>query len=146
MQRKACGTRSGYHIAMISGVRHMNIALSLVLVFASLLLAELAAQALLVAASDLPDPAQSPILHLPGLALTRFGMATAFVGLWLMVRYDQVERIWTFVLFWWVMLALYEIGQAVGPTYGWTDAVSGLISASVSLPLAGLVVSRLLRA
>ena len=124
----------------------MNIALSLVLVFASLLLAELAAQALLVAASAAPEPAHGPFGLLPGLALTRLGMALAFVGLWLMVRYDQVERIWTFVLFWWVMLALYEVGQAVGPSCGWSDAVSGIVAASVGLPLAGLVVSRLLRA
>lgn len=124
----------------------MNIALSLFLVFASLLLAELAAQAALVAAADLPRAAQGPFGLLPGLALTRLGTALAFVGLWLMVRYDQVERIWTFVFFWWLMLALYEVGQALGPTYGWTDALGGILAASIGLPLAGMVVSRLLRA
>lgn len=123
----------------------MNIALSVVLVFAAFFLAELAAQTALVSAFRGGDWGQSALSLAPSLAVTRFGMALAFVGLWLMVRYDQVERIWTFVFFWWVMLALYEVGQALGPTYDLADAVTGIAAASVALPLAGRIAARFMR-
>lgn len=123
----------------------MHIALSIILVFGAVFLTEIAAHTALIAASEAHRPAPGPFGYLAGLALSRLGMALAFVGLWLMVRYDQVERIWTFVFFWWVMLAFYEVGQAIGPDYSWLDAVSGLVAASISLPLSGLIVTRLLR-
>ena len=123
----------------------MNIALSLVLVFAAFFLADLVAQTALVTAARGGDPGQAALSLAPSLAVTRFGMALAFVGFWLMVRYDQVERIWTFVLFWWVMLVLYEVGQALGSAYSIADALIGIGAATVALPLAGLTVSRLMR-
>lgn len=123
----------------------MNIAVSLVLVFAAFFLAELVAQTALVTATHGGDLGQAALSLAPSLAVTRFGMALAFVGFWLMVRYDQVERIWTFVLFWWVMLVLYEVGQALGSTYSLADALIGIGAATVALPLAGLIVSRLMR-
>lgn len=123
----------------------MNIALSLFLVFAAFFLADLVAQTALVTAARGGDLGQAALSLAPSLAVTRFGMALAFVGFWLMVRYDQVERIWTFVLFWWVMLVLYEVGQALGSAYSIADALIGIGAATVALPLAGLTVSRLMR-
>lgn len=123
----------------------MHIALSIAFVFGVLLLIEIAAHGAMIAMSDVPGAASSSVGFFSGLALSRLGTAVAFVGLWLMIRYDQVERIWTYTFFWWVMFTFHEIGLGMGPDYTWQDAASGIVAASISLPLSGLIVVRLLR-
>lgn len=123
----------------------MSIALSIVLVFAALFCVPIAVYGAIAAATGMEVPGGQALAFLAGVAVTKLGTAIAFVGLWLMIRYDQADRIMTYVLLWWVMFVLGEIGQAFGPDYSWTEAFAGIISESIYLPLAGLVVNRLLR-
>ena len=123
----------------------MNVALSVLLVFAAFFTIPILVYGGLAAALGIEVPGEDPLAFLAGVAVAKLGTAVAFVGLWLMVRYDRADRIWTYVLFWWLMVVLGEIGQAVGPGYSWAEAVAGIISESIYLPLAGLIVVRLLR-
>lgn len=123
----------------------MNLALSVLLVFAAFLAIPILVYGAFSAALGIEVPGGNPATFLSGIAVSKLGTAIAFVGLWLMVRYDQVDRIWTYVLFWWLMFVLGEIGQAIGPGYSWTEALAGIISESIYLPLAGLIVARFLR-
>lgn len=146
MHRKACAAASGYHIAVVSPGVFMNLALSVLLVFAAFLAIPILVYGAFSAALGIDVPGERPVAFLSGIAVYKLGAAIAFVGLWLMVRYDQVDRIWTYVFFWWLMFMLGEIGQAIGPDYSWTEAVAGMISETIYLPLAGLIVTRLLKA
>lgn len=123
----------------------MSVALSIVLVFAAFFTVPVLVYGTLAATTGIEVPGDSPLAFLSGVAVSKLGTAIAFVGLWLMVRYDQADRIWTYVLFWWLMFVLGEIGQAIGPDYSWTEAALGILSESIYLPLAGLIVIRLLR-
>jgi hypothetical protein len=49
-----------------------------------------------------------------------------------------------YALLWWLMFAIGEVGQAIGPNYSWMEAVGGIISESIYLPLAALVTKRVL--
>lgn len=122
----------------------MNIALSVVLVFATFFLLPVAVYGVLSAATGLEVPGRDPLAFLAGVAVSKLGTAIAFIGLWLMVRYDRADRVWTYVLFWWLMFVLGEVGQAIGPDYSWTEALGGIVSESIYLPIAGLILRRLL--
>jgi hypothetical protein len=144
-QRKDCGAITGYHIKMVSPGVPMNVALSVFLVFATFFAIPMVVYGILAAPMGMKVPGEDPLAFLAGVAVSKFGTAIAFVGLWLMVRYDHADRIWTYVLIWWLMFVLGEIGQTIGPDYSWKEALAGIISESIYLPLAGLIVARLLR-
>lgn len=42
------------------------------------------------------------------------------------------------------MFVIGEVGQAIGPNYGWKEAVAGVISETVYLPLSAWLVDWLL--
>lgn len=117
----------------------MNVASSILLVFAAFFTIPILIYGGLAVTLDLELPSRDPLAFLLGVAVSKIGTAIAFVGLWLMLRYDQADRIWTYVLFWWLMLVLSEIGQAIGPAHGWREALAGIVAESIYLPLAGLI-------
>lgn len=123
----------------------MNVALSVFLVFATFFATPIVVYGALATPLGIRVPGEDPLAFLASVAVSKLGAAIAFVGLWLMMRYDHADRIWTYVLFWWLMFVLGEIGQAIGPDYSWAEALAGIISESIYLPLAGLIVARLLR-
>jgi hypothetical protein len=41
------------------------------------------------------------------------------------------------------MFAIGEVGQAIGPSYSWKEALAGLISETAYFPLGAWIVSRL---
>jgi len=45
---------------------------------------------------------------------------------------------------WWLVYALGEIGQAIGPGYGWKEAIAGIASETLYFPAAAWVVHPLL--
>lgn len=144
MRRKDCATAPGSHIPMVSPGVLMNVALSVLLVFAALFAVPILVYGAFSATLGIEVPGGNPAAFLSGVAVSKLGTAIAFVGLWLMVRYDRADRIWTYVFFWWLMFVLGEIGQAIGPAYSWGDALAGIISETIYLPLAGLILRRLL--
>jgi hypothetical protein len=49
-----------------------------------------------------------------------------------------------YALLWWVMFVVGEIGQAIGPDYTWKEAIAGMISETIYVPLAAYVTRWLL--
>lgn len=51
-----------------------------------------------------------------------------------------------YVGLWWLMFVLGEIGQAIGADYSWSEAVAGIVSETIYLPISGLIVTWLVPA
>ena len=117
----------------------MNAAFAVIAVFAIIFVVPIAVYGALAIATGLAVPGGDAAAFLAGVAVSKLGTAIAFVGLWMLVRPDRSGRLWPYVLLWWVMFVTGEIGQALGPGYSWTEALGGILSESIYLPLAGLV-------
>ena len=79
-----------------------------------------------------------------GVLVSKTGTAIAFVLIFYVAR-DCLTGQWLlYALLWWLMFAIGEIGQAIGPNYSWMEAVGGIISEAIYLPLAALVTKRML--
>ena len=74
------------------------------------------------------------------------GHAAAFVLLFRLGRDVFAERWMAYAAIWWLMFVVGEIGQAIGPSYPWQDAIAGVVSETIYFPLAALVTRRLLGA
>lgn len=122
----------------------MRVAIALVLVFLALFVVPIIVYGAFASLSWLHPPGDDAFVFLSGVAVSKLGTALAFVGIWLLGR-EIFEREWgLYVFFWLVMFVLGEVGQALGPDYGWQEALAGVISESLYLPLAGLIVARIL--
>lgn len=91
-------------------------------------------------------PGEDPVAFLSGVAVSKLGTALAFVGIWLLARDDLSGQLWAYVGLWWLMFVLGEIGQAIGPDYSWTEALGGIVSETIYLPVSGLILRWLLPA
>ncbi|WP_149588398.1 hypothetical protein [Tabrizicola flagellatus] len=98
------------------------------------------------ALTGLQPPGDNPATFLFGVAVSKLGTALAFVGFWLLARNDLAGQLWTYVALWWLMFVLGEISQAIGPDYSWPEAIGGIISETIYLPLSGLILRWLLPA
>ena len=49
------------------------------------------------------------------------------------------EQWLVYALLWWVMFVVGEIGQAIGPNYTWKEAIVGMVSETIYVPLAAYV-------
>jgi Na+/pantothenate symporter len=78
--------------------------------------------------------------------VAKLGTALAFVLIFYIARGSLSERWLVYVLMWWVMFVVGEIGQAIGPDYTWKEAIVGMVSETIYAPLAAYVTSRLLGA
>ncbi|UCF68054.1 MAG: hypothetical protein JSV80_01780 [Acidobacteriota bacterium] len=73
----------------------------------------------------------------------KIGVAVAFVALFSLARPSLAGRWWPYALVWWLMFAVVEVGQAIGPAYSAAEAVAGIISEAIYFPLSSAVVSRI---
>jgi hypothetical protein len=96
--------------------------------------------------TGLQPPGDNPAAFLTGVAVSKLGTALAFVGIWLLARDSLGPQLWLYVALWWVMFVLGEIGQAIGPDYSWPEAIGGILSETIYLPLSGLVLRWMLPA
>lgn len=124
----------------------MRVAIALVLVFLALFVVPIIVYGTFASLSWLQPPGDDAFAFLSGVAVSKLGTAFAFVGIWVLGR-EVLEREWgLYVVYWLVMFVFGEVGQALGPDYGWQEALAGVISEALYLPLAGLVVRRILPA
>lgn len=87
----------------------------------------------------------SPVKFLLSVLVSKTGTAVAFVLLYHFARNTFHERWLLYGCTWWLMFAIGEIGQALGPNYSWTYAIAGVISETIYFPVSALVTHRLLR-
>jgi hypothetical protein len=124
----------------------MRIALTIALVFLVLFIVPVLVYGALSRVTGLQPPGDDPLAFLTGVAVVKLGTAMAFVGIWLIGREALGPQWGLYVLCWWVMFVLGEVGQAIGPDYSWQEAFAGVLSETLYLPLSGLIVARLLPA
>jgi hypothetical protein len=125
-------------------VTPMRFALATSLVFLTIFIVPIVVYGTLSRFTGLQTPGDDPTAFLAGVAVSKLGAALAFVGIWFIAR-DALGPHWLlYVALWWVMFVLGEIGQAIGPEYSWSEAIAGIVSETIYLPVSGLVLIWLL--
>ena len=94
--------------------------------------------------AGLDPPEGTPLTFLTGVFVSKVGTALAFVLIFYLARHDLSGRWIAYAFLWWLMYAIGEIGQAIGPGYSWKEAVAGIISETIYFPASAWVVNRLL--
>jgi hypothetical protein len=93
----------------------------------------------------LETPGGSPLAFLTSVLISKIGTALAFVLLFYFAK-ESLSGQWAlYAGIWWMMFAIGEVGQAIGPNYSWQEAVAGVISESVYLPLSAYLVNWFIR-
>lgn len=88
-------------------------------------------------------PGDSPVWFLVGVFVSKLGTAIAFVAFFTLAPSELGKNWWAYALIWFLMFALDEIGQAIGPNYPWGNAVAGILSEAFYFPLSAVLLSRL---
>lgn len=122
----------------------MTIGLAFLAVFLVIFLVPVAVYGAFSRVTGLQPPGNAPFRFLAGVALSKLGTAAAFVGIFAMAADALAPRLALYVGLWWGMLVLGEIGQILGPNYSLQEALAGLLSETIYLPLSGLVLAFLL--
>ncbi len=124
----------------------MKITFAAGLVFLVIFIIPIAVYGGLSRLTGLQPPGDDPAAFLAGVAVSKLGTAIAFVGIWTLGRAAFGPQWMLYAALWWVMFVLGEIGQAIGPGYSWQEALAGMISETIYLPLSGLIAARLVPA
>lgn len=77
----------------------------------------------------------SPAKFLLSVLVTKVGTAIAFVLLFYLARSSLNGQWVSYAFIWWLMFVVGEIGQTIGPNYSWKEAIAGMISETIYLPL-----------
>jgi hypothetical protein len=97
-----------------------------------------------VAAGLKPPEGASPAQFLMSVLVSKIGTAVAFVLIFHFARRSLSGRWIIYAFAWWLMFVIGEIGQAIGPNYTWKEAIAGVISETVYLPLSAYLTNRLI--
>ncbi len=92
--------------------------------------------------AGLAEP-ENPSEFFASMLVQKIGTTVGFVFLFYIVRETLSEQWLTYALIWVAMYAITEIGQAMGPNYGWKEAFAGIIAEAIYFPLAGFVMVEL---
>ncbi len=124
-----------------------KVILGVVLVLAIIYVVPFLVYGLGSAVAGLQTPAGvSPKQFLVSVFVSKIGTALAFVLIFHFARSALAGQWLLYAFAWWLMFVIGEIGQAIGPNYGWKEAVAGVISESIYLPLSAWLVDWLLGA
>lgn len=86
----------------------------------------------------------SPVRFLTGVLVSKVGTALAFVLIFY-VACESLSGQWLlYAAFWCLMFVFDEIGQAIGPRYSVAEAIAGVVSETIYLPLSAYVTRSLL--
>jgi hypothetical protein len=93
-----------------------------------------------------PPQDGSPLQFLLSVLVVKLGLAVGFVLLFAVAREVWQDRWLLYAFLWWILFAVTEVGQAIGPGYSWLEAGAGVVAEAVYCPLAAWVTARLLGA
>lgn len=136
-----CGERPAS--LTINGMK--KVFLSFLAVLAIIFIVPVAVYGAFSAVTGLQPPGDSPLMFLLGVLVSKVGTALAFVLIFYLARTSLAGRWLLYASIWWLMFAFGEVGQAIGPDYPWQDAIAGVISETIYLPLSAYLTDRLLR-
>jgi len=86
----------------------------------------------------------SPGQFLLSVLVAKTGTAIAFVLIYYVARGSLSGQWLLYASIWWLMFVIGEIGQAIGPNYSWKEAVAGMISETIYLPLSAWLIDWLI--
>ena len=86
-----------------------------------------------------PPEGVSPARFLISILVSKVGTAIAFVLIFYIASSSLSGKWFLYAVIWWLMLIIGEIGQAIGPNYSWKEAIAGIISETVYLPLSAYI-------
>ncbi len=92
---------------------------------------------------EMPE-AVSPGQFMLGVLVMKVGVALGFVLLFVHLVAPPGAWLWRYAGIWWLMFAIVEVGQAIGPGYTTAEAVAGILAEAIYFPLSALAVSRIL--
>jgi hypothetical protein len=123
----------------------LRVALTIALVLIIIYAVPFLVYGLFAVVADLRVPGDSsPALFLASVFVSKLGTAIAFVLIFYIARGSLSEQWFVYALLWWVMFVVGEVGQAIGPDYTWKEAIAGMISETIYVPLAAYVTRWLL--
>lgn len=123
-----------------------RIVLAIVCVLAIIFVVPVLVYGLFTVVADLETPdTVSPARFLLSILVSKTGTAVAFVLLFYLARETLHRQGLPYALLWWLMFVTGEIGQAMGPGYSWTEALAGILSESIYIPLAAGVTRWIVR-
>lgn len=122
-----------------------NLILCVALVLAVIYLVPIAVYGLGASLAGLQMPAGvTPKRFLAGVFVSKAGTALAFVLVFHFAREAFTGHWLLYALLWWTMFVIGEIGQAIGQDGGWKEAIAGILSETIYLPLAAWLINGLL--
>ena len=89
-------------------------------------------------------PGGAPASFLAGVLVSKIGTAIAFVLFFTLAPTELGQNWVLYALIWWLMYAIGEIGQAIGPDYPLSEAIAGIISEAVYFPLSAYLLHRMM--
>lgn len=94
--------------------------------------------------AKMPDGV-SPVSFLVSVFISKLGTAIAFVLIFYIARNSLGGHWLLYAFIWWIMFVLGEASQTIGSNYTWREAISGIISESIYLPISALLVNWLIK-
>lgn len=91
-----------------------------------------------------PPEGAPPSVFLISVLVIKAGHAIAFVLIFYLARGTFNHQWLLYALLWWLMFVVVEVGQAIGPTYTWKEAVAGIIAETIYFPAAAFVTNWLI--
>ena len=122
-----------------------KVVLSIVLVLVIIYIVPFLVYGLASVVAGLKSPeGASPTQFLISVLVSKIGTAIAFVLIFYVARSSLSGQWLLYAFVWWLMFVIGEIGQAIGPNYTWKEAIAGVISETVYLPLSAYVTNWLI--
>ena len=82
-----------------------------------------------------PPEGASPARFLGSVLVSKVGVAIAFVLIFYLARSSLSRQWFLYAVLWWLMFVAGKVGQAIGPNYSWKEAIAGIISETIYVPL-----------
>ena len=86
----------------------------------------------------------SPARFLVSVLISKIGTAIAFALIFHFARSSLSGQWILYAFLWWLMFVMGEIGQTIGPNYTWKEAVAGILSETIYLPLSAYITNWLI--
>ena len=86
----------------------------------------------------------SPSKFLTGVLVSKLGTAIAFVLVFYLARSVLSGQWLLYAFLWWISFLSDEIGQTISSGYTWKEAVAGVLSETIYLPLSAYLTNWLL--
>lgn len=123
-----------------------KILVSMILVLAVIYIVPFVVYAIFSTIAGLKTPEGSPLMFLLSVFVSKIGTAIAFVMIFYFARNSLSGHWFQYAATWWLMFVIGEVGQAIAPNYSWKEAVAGVISETIYLPLSAYIVNWLIKA